>query len=186
MTFGQLAREWFDLKRKGWKPKYQTRVWGRILTDAFPDLEHRPIGSVTSAELLAVLRKIEARGVMDASKRLRQQMEDMWALAMVTGRAENNPASDLQRAMAPSPKTQNYLRLTARQLPEFFRRLSADENMHEGTRLGLKLFAHVFLRTSELRPGQWDEIDTANKLWRLPAGRMKQGRRMWCPCRRRH
>lgn len=70
MTFGQLAREWFGLKRRGWKPAYASRVWARIEADAMPDLDGRPIDSITSAELLAVLRKMEGRGALDVSKRL--------------------------------------------------------------------------------------------------------------------
>lgn len=176
MTFGQLAREWFNLKRAGWKSAYADRVWARIEADAMPELEKRPINSVTPAELLAVLRKMEARGALDVSKRLRQQFEDMWALAMVTDRATSNPASGMQRALTKAPRVQHHKRFTAAQLPLFFHRLDLNKGMDEATRLGLKLAAHVFLRTSELRFANWSEIDWNGAVWRVPAERMKMHR----------
>lgn len=41
------------------------------------------------------------------------------------------------------------------------------------TRAALRLLPHVFLRSTELRGGQWTEIDYKLALWRVPASRMK-------------
>ena len=38
---------------------------------------------------------------------------------------------------------------------------------------GLQLLALTFLRPSEVRLGEWTEIDFAEKVWRIPAKRMK-------------
>ncbi|MCB4811505.1 site-specific integrase [Methylovorus menthalis] len=42
--------------------------------------------------------------------------------------------------------------------------------------LGLKLLAHVWLRTRELTYGRWDELDYDANLWRVPGERMKMDR----------
>lgn len=41
------------------------------------------------------------------------------------------------------------------------------------TMFALKLAPHVFLRPGELRQAKWDEIDFGDKVWRVPAERMK-------------
>ena len=49
----------------------------------------------------------------------------------------------------------------------------------ERTRLGLELVAHTMVRTSEARFAHRDEfenLDTPQALWRIPAGRMKMRR----------
>lgn len=176
MTFGQLAREWFATKLTGWKPRYASTVWARIEADALPDLEHRPIAGITAADLLAVLRKMEARGALDVSKRLRQQFEDMWTLAIVTGRAESNPASGLERALAASPRVKHRAALPADRLPDLFRLINSDPDMSESTRLGLTLILHTAVRTEEIRFATWGEIDRKARLWRIPAARMKMHR----------
>lgn len=170
VTLEELAREWFEVKRGGWEARYAGRLWRRIEKDALAVLGASPIASITPADLLGVLRSMEARGALDVSKRLRQHLEDIFALATVTGRLSGNPAIGLARALVKSPKTRHRKRFGVDDLPEFFRRLHADvstradEGMNEGTRLGLKLVAHVFLRVGELRFGRWDEIDTAGKV----------------------
>lgn len=176
MTFGQLAREWFSVKRTGWKDGYAARVWARIEADALPDLEHRPIASITAADLLAVLRKMEGRGVLDVSKRLRQQFEDMFTLAIVTGRATSNPATGLQRALAASPRVKHRAALPAARLPDLFKLMHGDPDMSAATRLGLTLILHTAVRTGEARFGQWTEVDRQQRVWRIPAARMKMHR----------
>jgi len=42
------------------------------------------------------------------------------------------------------------------------------------TVFALKLAPHVFLRPDELRQAKWSEIDFADKVWRIPAERMKK------------
>ena len=41
------------------------------------------------------------------------------------------------------------------------------------TKCGLQLLALTFLHPSEVRLGEWAEIDFDEKLWRIPAKRMK-------------
>lgn len=141
-----------------------------------PDLEHRPIASITAADLLAVLRRMEARGVLDVSKRLRQQFQDMWTLAIVTGRAVSNPASGLNKALAASPRVKHRAALPADRLPDLFRVMHSDPDITEQTRLGLTLVLHSAVRTNEIRFGTWPEIDREARLWRIPAERMKMHR----------
>ncbi|WP_299847873.1 integrase arm-type DNA-binding domain-containing protein [uncultured Paracoccus sp.] len=176
MTFGQLALEWFQTKRSGWKPRYADAVWNRIAADAVPDLEHRPIASIAATDLLAVLRKMEARGVRDVSKRLRQQFQDMWMLAIVTGRAEANPAIGLNKALSASPRVKHRAALPAERVPELFRIMCGDPDMSRQTRLGLTLILHTAVRTNEIRFASWSEIDREARLWRIPGERMKMHR----------
>ena len=48
-------------------------------------------------------------------------------------------------------------------------------------RAGLQLLALTFLRPSEVRLGEWAEVDFAEKLWRIPARRMKMRREHLVP-----
>lgn len=62
--FDSVARDWFGvrvaLKRE---PVYAARVWSRVAADLIPALGHKDIGEITSADVLAVLRKIEDRRI---------------------------------------------------------------------------------------------------------------------------
>lgn len=172
-TFGQLTHDWFDVKRKGWSDKYADRVWSRIEADALPALQYRDITTITPIDLLTVLRAMEKRGALDVSKRLRQQFEDMFAMAMVTGRVSSNPAAGLGRALVKSPRVRHRAALAVDQLPEFFSKME-NADLADQTRLGLRLAIHTALRTGEIRFGKWSEIH--GDQWVIPEDRMKMNR----------
>ncbi len=45
------------------------------------------------------------------------------------------------------------------------------------TRCSLQLIAHVFLRSKEIRYGEWAEIDFDKQEWRIPVSKMKGRKR---------
>jgi hypothetical protein len=64
-TFEVVAREWLKLLQNGIKASMFERERSQLQRFVFPDLGTRPIAQITTPGLLAVLKKIEARGVRD-------------------------------------------------------------------------------------------------------------------------
>ncbi len=104
-------------------------------------------------------------------QRLLQRCRGVLQYAIVTSRAERNPASELRGALK-SPQRENYAALSAADLPEYLKALDAYEG-HIQTKLALKLLALTFVRSGELRAAQWSEFDLGHADWRIPAERMK-------------
>lgn len=98
-------------------------------------------------ELLAVLSKIEARGATEKVRKVRQRCGEVWKYAVVTGRAEYNPAPDLASAVTPHEK-EHYAFLTQDELPEFLRTL----NTYAGSVL-VKIAMQLLILTG-VRPGE--------------------------------
>jgi hypothetical protein len=72
--------------------------------DVFPDLGAAPIKSITAANVLSVLRKIENRPAIETARRIRQRVSAVFVYAIASGRAENDPAATVQKAMKPVKK----------------------------------------------------------------------------------
>lgn len=73
-TFESVAREWFAQFRETWTPEHAERLLRRLEQDAFPWLGAFPIGEIRAPELLAVLRRIQARSLeTDCLSRLRRR-----------------------------------------------------------------------------------------------------------------
>jgi integrase len=88
-----------------------------------------------------------------------------------TGRATYNPATDLSGVLK-TRKVKHQASLSRRELPDFLRKLE----VYEGARLttlALKLLIYTFVRPGELRGAKWEEFDFEQRLWRIPAERMK-------------
>lgn len=173
-SFESVAREWHDIKSSGWEPRYAKFMLRRLESDILPHLGHRPINNITAPELLSVIRIIEKRGALELAHRATKICGQIFMFGIVTGRAERNPAVDLQGALK-TVRTVNFSHLQGCELPEFLKKLEA----YQGNRqfqLALKLLILTFVRTAEIRGAVWSEIDFDKAEWRIPAERMKMRR----------
>jgi integrase len=66
----------------------------------------RPVTEISSPDVLAVLRRIEARGQLETAGRLRAVVGEVFRYAIATGRAENDPTFALRGALT-APKTKH-------------------------------------------------------------------------------
>lgn len=107
-TFKAIALEWHEYKRPNWSKGYAEDLMEAFENDIFPDIGKRPIAEIKPLEMLTSLRKLEKRGVLDKLRKIRQACNQVFRYAIVTGRAENNPASELASALPP-PKATHYL-----------------------------------------------------------------------------
>lgn len=142
-----------------------------IEKELFPALGARPIAEITPPELLAVLRKIEARGAFEMSKKSMQLAGQVFRFGVATGRCERDPTPDLKGALK-TRKAKHMARVTEAELPELMRKIAAYDGEFQ-TRLALQFMALTFVRTGEMRFAEWGEIDEAKAEWRIPAERMK-------------
>jgi hypothetical protein len=190
-SFEAIAREWFAVKRDGWAASYADKIIARFEVDVFPWIGKQPIASITPPQLLEVMRRIEARGVVETAHRALQDSSQVFRYAVATGKAATNPARDLKDALKrPDPK-----HFPAIIDPKRFGDLLRACDSYAATavvRAALKLAPMLLLRPGELRFAQWSEIDLDAAMWTVPAVRMKRGcapsctvRHTWCRCRNR-
>ncbi len=173
-TFQQIALEWHSMKVKKWSAGYASDILEAFNKDVFPFIGQRPVADIKPLELLNVLKKMEDRGATEKAKKVRQRCGEVFRYAIVTGRAEYNPASDLTSAMQGHEST-HYPFLTTEELPAFFKAL-AGYSGSELMVLAARLLIITGLRTGELRGALWSEIDTKKALWEISAERMKMRR----------
>lgn len=173
-NFKAIALEWHEYKRTGWSKGYADDLMEAFENDIFPDLGKRPITEIKPLEMLTTLRKLEKRGVLDKLRKIRQACNQVFRYAIVTGRAESNPASELSSALA-TPKSQHFPHLLAEELPEFLQALEAYSGSPI-TRLATRILMLTGVRTIELRLAEWKEFDFDKAIWEVPKERMKMRR----------
>lgn len=172
-NFEAIAREWHSIQATTWTPHHSKYVLARLEKDIFPTIGNRPISEITPPELLEIGRKIEKRGAHEIAHRVIQSCGQVFRYAIVTGRAERNPALDLKGALKPIKHT-HYAALDVKDLPEFIAKLNSnDARLFMQTRLAIHLLMLTFVRTGELRQAKWSEFDLEAGQWIIPAERMK-------------
>lgn len=173
-TFEGIAREWYEKRFDRWSPSYAEEMIETFEKDVFPYIGSRPIAEIKPMELLAVLSVLNDRGATEKLRKVRQRCGEVFRYAVITGRAEYNPAPDLVSAFAPHKK-EHYAFLKTDELPEFFRIL----NTYTGSmivKLAMRLLILTGVRPGELRQAEWCEIDFDNRVWEVPKERMKMRR----------
>lgn len=172
-TFESVARSWHANWSKARSPRHADYVIRRLEADVFPLLGDKPIKDLTAPQLLAMARRIEARGAIDIARRSWQTCGQIFEYALAHGVVERNPAKDVRPGAALQPRQQgHYARVDTSELPELLRRIHAYQGSSY-TRYALQLIALTFVRTSELIQAHWSEFDLDRAEWRIPAARMK-------------
>ncbi|MDI3382530.1 tyrosine-type recombinase/integrase [Xenophilus aerolatus] len=174
-TFEHVAREWFALRKAEWAETYASKVIARLEASVFPHIGARPVAEVAAPELVAILRRIEERGLIETAHRVHVSIGQVFRYAIATGRALSNPARDLKDVLKKAVVS-HFPAITD---PKRFGELLRASDGYRGTpvvRTALRLAPLVFVRPGELRKARWEEFDLDARLWTIPAARMKRKR----------
>lgn len=182
-TFEAIAREWHAKNKDTWVPKHGKIILSRMQKDIFPFIGSQPISTIKAPDILAIARRIEARGAIEYAHRSIQYCGKVFRYAIATARAEHNPAADLRGALPPRRPKHHASITDPRKVGELLR---AIDHYHGsfGVTCALRLAPYVFLRPGELRNAQWHEFDFDKAEWRIPAERMKMREQLLVPLSR--
>ena len=172
-SFEAVARQWYATRRDDWSVSYGDKLLRRLEVDVFPYIGRGAVGAVTAPELLAVLRRIEGRGVIETAHRAHESCSQVFRFAVAEGLAQSDPARDLKGQLR-KPQAQHFPAITKpARLAELLRAIDG----YAGTpvvRAALVLAPLLLLRPGELRHAQWAEIDLEGSTWTVPPHRMKR------------
>ena len=181
-TFKKVALEWFENMKNGaaWSPQHTQRISTTLYNRFFPYIGTIPIVSIEPSMLLDPLRKIEREGYLEATRKAKIVLSQVFEYARATARLQYNPTSAINRAFAP-PQTKHMAALIEPQ--DVAGLLRAIDRYRGGiiVQHALLLAPLVFTRPGELRQAEWSELDFTENLWRVPADKMKNKKDLLVP-----
>jgi integrase len=146
-----------------------------LLDFAYPAFGDRPVTEITARDLLALLRKIEGRGLYETARRLRSTCGMVFRYAIATGRAERDPSVDLRGALTAPRVNHRATIIDPKSIGALLRAIDGFDGQPT-TLAALRLAAYVFVRPGELRLAEWNEFDLATAVWTISAEKMKMRR----------
>lgn len=173
-TFEAVAREWLERKSGKWSAYSLKQATSCLEKNAFQKIGRLPIRNVTAAHLLEILLAMEKRGAQTYALQLRQWCSAIFRHAVVTLRADSDPAAALKGAVH-RPQITHSKPMTAEQIGDFKARL-ATYGGNRTTVIAMRLMLYTFVRTVELRKASWEEFDLDAAEWKIPSERMKMRR----------
>ncbi len=172
-TFRAVCDEWLEKKRKTWTERHFGEILRMLETDAYPYIANRPLRSLTAHDVLALMRRVEERGSPSVAIKLRQYVSNVFQYAVITLRADTDPASVLRGSVL-KPPTENARPLSRDELKTLFRRLPTYKSRR--TAIAIRLLMMLFPRTIELCRARWEEIDLGTAEWKVPPEKIKSRR----------
>jgi integrase len=175
LTFDAVADEFLAKTGKEGRADNTLDKKKWLLGHARPSLGKRPISEIKAADILPVLRKIEAAGKYDTARRVRSNIGQVFRLAVSTGRAEYDPTTNLKGALTAVPPTHRAA-LTDRKAFGGLLRAAWGYEGAAVVRSALMLMAYLYPRPGELRFARVDEFDLDKAVWTIPPSRTKTRR----------
>ena len=173
-TFEAVAREWLERKKGKWSEYSHKQATNCLEQNAFPKIGRLPIRKVTAAHLLEILQAMEKRGAETYALQLRQWCSAIFRHAVVTLRADADPAAALKGAIH-RPKVNHSKPMSAETIGDFKAKLDKYSG-NRTTVIAMRLMLYTFVRTVELRKASWGEFDLDVAEWKIAAERMKMRR----------
>lgn len=178
VKFADVAERWQELRIGRLKSESRqgsiSQSQRYLAKEVLPAIGRKPIADVTRAEVLSILRRIEARGALNVATKVRTWLSQIFRHAIAEGHITLNPASDLDVVAMPVPKPRHNPSLKLSEVHEFIQALNAAQNMSIITRIGIKILLLTAVRTGELRQASLSQIDLDAGIWTIPAGAVKQ------------
>lgn len=179
-TFDWCAAAYIAAHEAGWKNAKHAGQWQTTLAQyASPIIGAMNVADVNTTDVMRVLTPIWTTKAETAS-RLRGRIESVLDWARVHGyRQGENPArwrghlDKLLPARSKVAKVEHHAALPWREMGGF---MAALRTMPGTAARAVELIALTACRTSEAINSTWAEFDLDNRIWTIPADRMKAGR----------
>lgn len=170
-----VSERWLGLQADIWKPKHAEAVKKSLEDEVFPKLGARPIDSITSADILALLTGIQSRGATELAHRIRARLSLIFRAAMVAGEASTDPAAAVAAALKPIAKRKHPALLNIKLARACLVKVESEPGF-PSVKLGSRLLALTAARPGMIRFAQLSEfenLDGEEPVWRVPAAKMK-------------
>ncbi|HEV7910182.1 MAG TPA: tyrosine-type recombinase/integrase [Methylocella sp.] len=177
-TFGACADALLDAKSSEWRNAKHRAQWKMTLEEYAKPLRALPVDGVTTEAVLSVLQPIW-QSIPETASRLRGRIEAVLDFAKAHGwRAGENPAAWRGHLALILPRRSklargHYAAMPFDDVPAFIGKLREREAT---AALALEFAILTAARSGEVLGARWAEIDVEEKVWTIPASRMKGGR----------
>lgn len=174
-TFQAVAERWHLMQSPQWKDRHSADVMTSLQNEVFPHLGAMPLNEIKPADVLAVLEVVQRRGAVETAHRVRQRISAVFRYAIAADISDNDPASLVGAALQPLRKRKQPAFRDVVSAISFLNAFEASPG-HPTTKLASRLLALTAVRPGMIQwaePSEFEDLDGANPIWRVPAAKMK-------------
>ena len=174
-TFRNIAEEWFSTWRADKAGVTVVHVRSRLDRFILPGLGDMPVATVKAPDVLAVLRPIEAQGLLDTVQRVKTDISQILEYAIAGGLRElANPCPALGKILKKNVVKHQAAILEPEKLAELMRAIDGYKGQSNFVQAALRLLPLLFCRPGELIDMRWTDVDLERGEWRYTVSKTKK------------
>lgn len=170
ITFRDVAAEWMA-SNLHWSDGYRSQVEKTLRLDAYPVIGDLPIAEITPPVVLETINPVIKRGAKAVARNLRQWVGAVFRHGVATLRCSSDPTEPLGQ-LVKRVVVRHHPPLSVEAIPDFLAKLDSYGG-YGIAKPATQLMLLTFVRTAEIRSAEWTDIDWNDRLWRIPACKMK-------------
>jgi integrase len=173
LTFEKVARDVWMIRQEAWKNKKHIAQWINTLEQyVFPKIGNIDIVLLKPQDFFSVLSPIWLKRPETAS-RVRQRCNEIMKWAVASEYVRTNPVANVDTLLPKldTPSKRHQPAMEWKKIPGF-----VQDHLRETThisRIALEFLILTAARSGEVRSATWDEINLDQKVWTIPASKMK-------------
>ncbi|UXH55906.1 integrase arm-type DNA-binding domain-containing protein (plasmid) [Pseudomonas aeruginosa] len=176
-SFKAVAEQFIKTHAPTWSTGYARDWRSSMLNHVYPVIGKLPPADIDTAMVLRVLEPIWLT-IPTTAQRVRNRIELVLDAAKAKGmRDGENPArwrGHLDKLLPRQPKSKvPFPAIEWNRAPAVYREISSLDGV---SARALEFLMLTACRSKEVRLAQWDEIDLEERIWTVPASRMKNGK----------
>ncbi len=173
ITVAMVATDFKAHIKDGLAPNTYKRNAGIIDRDIIRVLGKYAIKDVTRFDIVAMIKDIESRGVVESVKMALKLSTRIWRYALSMGHVEHNVCLDVDREILKKSIPKNLPHMVeVEEVKELIEKIHHSK-IAPIVKLAILFSLHTFLRPFNVRFLEWEEIDFDNKVISISAEKMK-------------
>jgi integrase len=181
-TFAEAIERVHAEHKASWRNQKHAQQWINTLSQyAVPLIGGKQVDQIDTPDILKVLSPIWLTKP-ETARRVRQRIGTVLDWAKAAGfRTGDKPVVGVAKGLPKQgDRDDHHTALQYAQVPDFVRRLQASNHTEVG-RLAFEFLILTAARTGEVLWAKWEEVDPMQRVWTVPAERMKTGRQHRVP-----
>ena len=173
-SFKEVAEEYLKKRSTELALSTVTKHSNALKRDFYPIIGNKSIDKIERAELVKIAQTIQKRGANETAHRLLNLCSQIWRYALQLDKVKHNIVADISKADVLQAYTHTPMRTITdpKRIGELMRALHEYHGEYS-TKWALLFMAHTFVRSSNIRFAEWNEIDFKKRVWAIPSHKMK-------------
>ena len=173
-SFKEVAEEYLKKRSKELAQSTIKKHANALKRDFYPIIGNKSIDKIERAELVKIAQTIQKRGANETAHRLLNLCSQIWRYALQLDKVKHNIVSDISKNDVLQAYTHKPMRTITdpKRIGELMRALHEYHGEYS-TKWALLFMAHTFVRSSNIRFAEWNEIDFKKRVWTIPSHKMK-------------